>query len=280
MKAKIPHRRGGYTLLELVVSMSIILVLVSIIAAAVSRAITRAVWTETTPHMQAVLNGFAQYAVDHNGHYPPAFFPTGGTDSASGEEVRGKGRWLDETIYGTVYPDKHEELSLEDAATRDDEDNTTGVLGSSNGMHLQQTVFEVPASVRINPREKNWYNHSYCLNKELITDQIRRNQPNPEFSPRRRALFPDDSATMLIVEATEGEMNSVGIDGWSQIEEASKRYNGKFVHVGYMDGTVERVKLRDFHRNGGDDDGSFFWHGVDRQAYERYSGGGSRRINY
>jgi prepilin-type N-terminal cleavage/methylation domain-containing protein/prepilin-type processing-associated H-X9-DG protein len=281
MKAKFSDRSRGFTLLELLVVILIMAVLVSIISAVVNKAITRAIWTKTSPQMVAILTNFTQYATDHNGHYPPAYFPNGGSDTASGEEVKGSGRWLDETIFGVAYPDKATDMSMDEAATRDGDDTTSGTTGGNNGEHLRQTIFEVPASVRINERDKNMYNHSYCLNKDLITDSIQRTQPQPEFSSRRQNLYPDDAATMLIVEGSEGNMNSVGADGWSQIQTASLRYNGKFVHVGFMDGHVERVKIKDFPRSGsGSDEDSFFWHGVNMEAYRNYQNSSGGKINY
>ncbi|MEM7011144.1 MAG: hypothetical protein AAF585_06640, partial [Verrucomicrobiota bacterium] len=169
----------------------------------------------------------------------------------------------------------------DDAAESDSGDNTTGVKnGGGFGQHLIKTVFEIDASVQNDPSERNWYNHSYCVNRSLITDTIYRRQSKPEFTPRNRNLFKDDAATALIIEGTEGDRNSIGVGDMRQINEAAKRYDDKFVHVGFMDGHVERIKLRNFPTGTGSDENSFFWTGLDQEDYQAYEKNSTGSVNY
>lgn len=202
-------------------------------------------WVKTSPAMTAVLNAFHDYAAEHDGYFPPAYDPkTGGY------------RWLDTTIYLQIYPE---------AKIAPDK---------VNGTHLQKTVFECPASLQQNPKETNWYNHSWVLNRDLITEAKFRQLPFPEYSPRKRSLFGwNDSKTMLLTEAIVGDYNSVSHTDFARIKAAANwRYDGEYVHVGFMDGHVERVKLRDIPKDLTNDDDAFFWTGLgadDLKAYQQ-----------
>ena len=282
MKTTLLRKDRGFSMAELMVSVVIIAILSGIMFAALARAKTNAIYTKTAPAMTAALNGFHDYATEHNGYFPPAYFPKGGeSDGATGDNLTGQARWLDQTIFGQVYPNANAAIDDTDEQGKDAGDNTVGVEdGGAFGHHLIKTIFEVPASVVYDPNEQNWYNHSYCINRALITDQVRRKQPKPEFSPRNRNLFADDAATMLIVEGSEGDNNSIAPENYGQILDAAKRYEDKYVHAGFMDGHVERIKLDRFPKNaGGTDDASYFWRGVSMQSYSAYSRD-NPKINY
>lgn len=299
MKTPAFRRNRGFTMTEIMVVLTIIVILALVAMPAFTKMRVRAIWTKTAPQMQAVLNGFHDYATDHNGYFPPAYYPQGGeSDNSSGDDLSGEAKWLDRTIFGQVYPDKNALINMEEgafnadkrgamtgkeAASQDQGDNTSGVSGSAKGHHLRQTVFEVLASIHLNPSEQNYYNHTYCLNRKLVTDSLRAQQSKPEFSLRQRSLFPDDAATMLLVEGSEGDHNSVAPESFSQILDAAKRYDDRFVHVGFMDGHVDRVKISEFPKSHtGTDENSIFWTGVKMDAYKTFENGttGQRKVNY
>ena len=127
----------------------------------------------------------------------------------------------------------------------------------------------------------NFYDHGFCLNRSLVTDPVSRKEAKPEFTPRKRALFEDDAATMLLMEGSEGdELNSIAVDNFvEQVEHALKRYKGKFVHVAFMDGHVEKLKLREIPNSVSnvEDKDTLFWTGFGSDKYSDYerAGGGS-----
>ena len=191
---------------------------------------------KTAPAMAAILNGFHDYATEHNGYFPLAYDPETGED-----------RWLDTTIFPQIYPNAApEEVDLQ------------------QGHYLQMTVFQIRSNVITYPKEQNRYNHSVALNRDLITDKIARQSEHPEFTPRNRNLFADDAATMIIIEVAEGDHNSISHTDRAQLMPAPKRNGGKYIHAGFMDGHVERVKKSKIPITT-NDEGAWFWTGAPAQ---------------
>ncbi len=233
---------------------------------------------KTAPHMKAILFGFHDYATEHNEFFPPAYFPDAGSADQLGESSSsGEARWLDSTIFAQVYPDRSASV---DGTRSDATDNTTrSYSGEGDGAHLLQTVFLVESALHLyaSEEELNYYDMSFCLNRSLITDTSQAASKNAEFTPRKRSLFADDAATMLIIEGSEGEKNSISFNDRDQIEEGAARYDGRFVHVGFMDGHVERLKLHEIPESpteNDEDQDSFFWTGTDLLSLRAYVGGG------
>ncbi|MEM1296414.1 MAG: prepilin-type N-terminal cleavage/methylation domain-containing protein [Verrucomicrobiota bacterium] len=285
----------GFSFIEMMVAIIIITVIASLTLPVYTRLRTMATATKTAPHMKAILAGFHDYALAHNDYFPPAYFPSGaeGSSSQTGETRSGEARWLDSTIYAQVYPDKTAAIDLAASAennemsggalgnTSDTADNNTRDGSGGNGSHLKDTVFLVDAAVHLYAGETdtNYYDMTFCLNRSLITDPSQSRTTDAEFTPRKRSLFADDAATMLIIEASEGDKNSIGYGDTEQIEEGARRYKGRFVHVGFMDGHVERVRLNNIADSPqGEDEGEasddeedyYFWTGTSSEAYQAY----------
>jgi len=261
------------------ITLGVIAILVLLATGGYQAAMSQTKAMRTASNMRPVVLAFHEYAVEHNEYFPPAYFANGNQNNKMGQTVKGEGRWLASTIFAQVYPDKSSSTTGD--ASSDAEDVTTKDFDSPNGEFLQGTVFEVEASVKKYPKEKNFFNHSYCLNAELITDSEGYKSGNWRFTPRKRSIFPNDTNTMLIVEALEGDHNSVTAATIDQIEKAFDRYDGRFVHVGYMDGHVARIKKNDLPKDArGSDESSIFWTGVDLEMFRQKSGGAGNSVRY
>lgn len=244
-------RNQGMSLLELMVVIVIIVLIVSIGFPATSAVRQRAATAVTTSQMRNILNAFSTYASDNDDFYPGAK-----VDTEDGEE-----RWLGSNgpIFRALYPQGNAGPDL-----------------YTDGQHLFQTVFISEQSLKVFRDDKDLFNHSFCLNASLITDNIGRKQSEPEFSKRNRFLYPSETQTMLIIEADGADYNSVQYDASSRIDEAMERNWNKFVLVGYMDGTVGKIRKDKVPNHTDDDDSSYFWTGVDKDsfsAYEKNEGG-------
>lgn len=288
--------RHGFTLLELMVVLTITVLLASISMPAYNLAKKRAYWAKTPGQMAKVVTAFHAYAADHNSYFPPAYFPQGADSAQStlSDDVSGNSGWLNSTIYTQMYPDNSEA----NQDTKSESTNTSKTAKTTKkrnfdsdqkGEHLKDTVFEVQASVLANPKDDNLYNHSFLLNRSLATERMFKQD---EFAPRKSDLFTDLSAIMLL---TEGEastdFNSINFEnaGGKQLEQGFKRYDKQFIHVGYMDGRVERLKEKDFPKSPEEDMGKtalskdaafLFWRGVSRKEYESLTNTGTGRVNY
>tara|TARA_R110002096_G_scaffold91625_9_gene207306 strand:- start:20512 stop:21447 length:936 start_codon:yes stop_codon:yes gene_type:complete len=287
--------RRGFSFIEIMVALIIIGVIASLMLPVYTRLRNMAVATKTAPHMKAILAGFHDYAAAHNEYFPPAYFPGDASSSASqtGETRTGEARWLDSTIYAQVYPDRTAATDLGSAAdanetsggalgnTGDSSDNNTRDGSGGDGSHLKDTVFLVDAARLLYAAEddKTYYDMSFCLNRSLITDSSQAGSGDWEFTPRKRSLFVDDAATMLLIEGDEGDKNSIGFGDEEQIEEGAKRYGGRYVHVGFMDGHVERTKIAEIPIDPtGDPDkeeNCYFWTGTSIENYKAFEGGSS-----
>ena len=273
------HRRRGFSLIEMIFAIVIIATLTTLSMPVYTKLRQKAIWVKTPKHMTAIVSGFHDYATEHNEYFPPAYFPNGVEGMADELEEEGRtgtARWLDSTIFAQVYPDR--------SGSSSDADNTTKQYSGQTGAHMVDTVFLVPAAQHYhakNPRA-SFYDMSFCLNRALITDRIHAQGNNPAFSPRKRSLFVDDAATMLIVEGSEGDNNSVDSSSTSQLNDALRWYKGKFIHVGFMDGHVEKMSvagnrsaMRKIPSNplNGDESDCLFWTGVGKEAYSAYMQG-------
>lgn len=285
--------RRGFSFIEIMVALIIIGVIASLMLPIYTRLRMMAVATKTAPHMKAVLAGFHDYAAAHNEYFPPAYFAGDASDSASqtGETRTGEARWLDSTIYAQVYPDSTAAVDLGDAAdaneraggslgnTGDSGNNNTRDGSGGDGSHLKDTVFLVDAAFLMYAADDDasFYDMSFCLNRSLITDSSQANSSDWEFTPRKRSLYVDDAATMLIIEGDEGDKNSIGVGDEEQIEAGAERYGGRYVHVGFMDGHVERVKIGDIPTDPTADDEKeedcYFWTGTSIENYEAFTRG-------
>lgn len=275
--------------------LTITVLLASIAMPAYNLAKKRAYWAKTPGQMAKVISGFHAYAADHNSYFPPAYFPQG-ADSAQSildDEVSGSSGWLNSTIYTQMYPDNSaasqdtsSESSSSSKATKTKKKNFDT---DQKGEHLKDTVFEVQASVLADPKDDNLYNHSFLLNRSLATERAYKQE---EFAPRKSDLFTDLSAIMLLTEGKGGsEFNSINFEGagGQDLEQGFKRYDKQFIHVGYMDGRVERLKEKDFPKSPDEDmgqralsrDAAFvFWRGVSRREYESLTNTGTGRVKY
>ena len=275
------------------IAMTIIVLLASVAAPSYNMVKKQATWSKTPGQMSKVIEAFHTYAADHNNYYPPAYFPKGGSSSQEvlDDTLDGECGWLNSTIYAQVYPDASSSTSESQpgGAGGDATDNTSkSYKQSDTGDHLQNTVFEVKASVLANPADTNLYNHSFLLNRSLVTE---RSYEQDEFAPRKSTIFTDLSSTMLLTEGLAGDKyNSIsfGDTGGEVLEQGFKRYDKHFIHVGYMDGRVVRMKEKEFPKTpdadmgeGGRSDAAFiFWMGVGKKEYETLMRTGPGRINY
>ncbi|MEM7011524.1 MAG: prepilin-type N-terminal cleavage/methylation domain-containing protein, partial [Verrucomicrobiota bacterium] len=90
---KLTPTRGyrGFSMAELMVAIVIIVALMSVLLPALRYAQKNAVWVKSSPKITAALNGFHDYATEHNGYFPPAYFPSGGeSDTATGDNLEGQ----------------------------------------------------------------------------------------------------------------------------------------------------------------------------------------------
>ena len=179
---------------------------------------------------------------------PPAYDPETGED-----------RWLDTTIYLQIYPNAATEKV---DPVPEEVDPVPEEFDSQQGHHLQKTVFEISSSVVAYPKEQNWYNHSIALNRDLITDKIARQSEHPEFTPRNRNLFTDDAATMLIIEAAEGDLNSISHTDRAQLMPALKRNDGNYFTLVSWTVTSSDASCREIPATTTDDEGAWFWTGA------------------
>jgi len=279
-------------MIELMVVIAIIAVLAVISFPAYHAAKKRAYWAKTPRQMAKVIEAFHAYAADHNGYFPPAYFPDGADDQAQSEmddDFEGVSAWLNSTIYGQVYPD-----NLDTAAEQERKESAGETSGSGpsyeqseNGEHLQDTVFVVQASTLAHPQDDNLYNHSFLLNRSLATDRIGEQDP---FAPRNSTIYTDLSAVMLLTEGSAGDhYNSIAVEDaeGDQLEQGFERYDGKKVNVGYMDGHVVQVKKDDFRTSldFGDDENQkrashLFWKGLTAQELQTMLRTDVGRVNY
>ncbi len=259
---------AGFNLIELMFVVLIIAVLGGLGFPALSQAMKQAEWSKTRGQMKSVVSAFHTYAAENNNFMPPAYFPDGTKD----------GRWLDTTIFPYVYP--------ESAFNGTDAGGGEVGYDSRNGTHLLETVFVVSASMKAAPDDENYYNHTFLLNRSLISDPA---APNPEFMPRQLSRYTDWTAVMLLAEGPEGNNNSVSFSDLTQIEQGMNRYDGRFSHFAFLDGHVEQVRKKDLEAmqqvqpgSSGDQFAAAWhtaWFGVSPEAYPKV-GGGRLPVNY
>lgn len=283
----------GFSLLELMVTITIIVLLFSISMPAYNLVKKRAYWAKTPGQMSKVVGAFHAYSADHNGYFPPAYFPTG-ADSASGtmdDNLEGASGWLNSTIYAQMYPDASVTSSSGDTGSggADSTDGTTKSYEQSDkGLHLKDSVFEVTASALAFPEDDNLYNHSFLLNRSLATERAYNQN---EFAPRKSTIYTDLSSIMLLIEGRGGDkFNSVAFQDseGEDVQQGFDRYDGKFIHVGFMDGRVVQTKPSDFPKSpdesmGGSalpDAAFLFWRGVTRKEYDTLVRTDTGRVKY
>lgn len=276
--------RSGFSLLELMVTITIIVVLFSISMPAYNLIKKRAYWSKTPGQMSKVIGAFHAYSADHNGYFPPAYFPEG-AESAAGalaDDVEGQSGWLNSTIFTQMYADG----IVSSGSGESSGGSSSSYEQSDKGYHLKDTVFEIQASVLAFPQDDNLYNHTFLLNRSLATE---RNFKQEEFAPRRTTIFADLSSIMLLTEGLGGEQfNSISVDdaGGDALEQGFARYDNRFVHVGYMDGRVVQLKRKEFPESldaeveDNQGDPFIFWKGVTRKEFETLIRTDTGRINY
>jgi len=235
------------------VVITIIGILAAILLPATNAVRRKAATTVTISQMRSVLNGFTMYADEHDNFYPGAHTVT----------PEGDFKWLDYkgSIYRQVYPNG----------------NAGGGREWSAGAHLWQTVFINKQSVIAFPDNDNLFDHSFCMNASLITDTVGQQSSEPEYSPRNRFLYSSDVQTMLIVEADGQDYNSVQFSDTQRLEDALERNWGKFILVGYMDGSASQMRGPEIPQDPSESiDACYFWTGTDPKgwaAYQQGSGG-------
>ncbi|MBU6303242.1 MAG: type II secretion system GspH family protein [Verrucomicrobia bacterium] len=217
-------RTAAFNLLEIMIVVVIIALLISIGLPAFGAAMKRAEWSKVQSQMKSVVTSFHSYASEHDGYFPPAWFPNG----------QKAGSWLDTTIFPYVYP--------ESGYSAKDKEGKEVNYDAENGIHLQDTVFVVKPSVLAFPTEKNFYNHSFLLNRSLVAEAT---ATNPAFAPRKPTMYEDWTSVMLLTEGSKGDHNSVSVSDLPQLEQGLKRYQGLFIHFAFLDGHVEQIKAKE-----------------------------------
>ncbi len=212
---------AAFNLIEIMIVVVILALLISIGLPAFLGAIKRAEWSKVQSQLKSIVSSFHTYSSENDGYIPPAWFP-------GGEKP---GSWLDTTIFPYVYPESG-------VTSKDDEGNELK-YDPAKGNHLRDTVFVVKASVDAFPKEDNFYNHSFLLNRSLVAEAT---ATNPEFAPRKVAMYEDWTSVMLLTEGDMGDHNSISQTNLDQLKEGMKRYEDKFVHFAFLDGHVEQIK--------------------------------------
>jgi prepilin-type processing-associated H-X9-DG protein len=184
----------------------------------------RAEWSKVQSQMKTIITAFHTYSSDHDGYMPPAYYPNGSV----------KGCWLDTTIFPYVYP--------ESGYSKKDAEGNDIAYDAEKGEHLRDTVFMVKASVDANPTDDDYYNHSFLVNRSLVAEAT---ATEPAYAPRKATLFTDWSSIMLLTEGPKGDHNSIALDDLTQLDDGMKRYDGKLVHFGFLDGHVEQIHPKD-----------------------------------
>lgn len=214
-------RIAAFSLIEIMIVVVILALLVSIGLPAYLGTMKRAEWSKVQAQMKSIVSSFHTYSSEHDGYLPPAWFPDGPT----------KDSWLDTTIYPYVYP--------ESGYSKKDSEGNVQKYDSDKGIHLRDTVFVVKPSVLKFPKETNYYNHSFLLNRSLVAEATAK---NPEFSPRKVTMYEDWTSIMLLTEGNKGDHNSIAQSNLDQLKKGLERYDGKFVHFAFLDGHVEQIK--------------------------------------
>ncbi|RFC43878.1 MAG: Tfp pilus assembly protein PilE [Verrucomicrobia bacterium] len=238
-------RNAAFNLLEIMIVVVIIALLISIGLPAYTAIVKRAEWSKVQSQMKSIVTSFHSYGAEHDGYFPPAWFPAG----------KPAGSWLDTTIFPYVYP--------ESGYTGKDTDGNSIHYDAEKGTHLKDTVFVVKPSVLAFPKEEDFYNHSFLLNRSLVAEAT---ATNPDFAPRKPTMYEDWTSVMLLTEGSKGDHNSVSVSDLSQLDQGMKRYQGLFVHFAFLDGHVEQVKAADVKlmkkitKGGGGDMAMDGWH--------------------
>lgn len=263
--------RRGFTLVELLVVIVIIVILAGLGVGGYRKAINSARMTGTVNNLASLVTATHNWGTDHGGKLPSPEYPgayVGGTYPSSGStpaesnpeywDLGDSGLWLDGVIFAQVMiePGDPERMSLDEFASRSK---------ATAGQHLVGTIFESSASVDNNRGETDWYRHSFAMNANLQFDGL-----FSEVGGGTQAFLTEktlgnlsfQSNAMLFVDCDE--KNVVMAEDIELIKDAAARYAGNKVIVGYVDGHVEKVNVDDLPSGSVDSDpeASKFWRGV------------------
>jgi len=263
---------GAFTLIEVLVAVSIIAILAALSVSGYQRAFTLAEATKSVNGVKQIVNATLVWTADHGGRLPSPEYP-GGMTVPNGvdpndfwpdhwNDVPDSGLWLDGVIFAEVYKRGQEER-LEDDSGRP---TSVGYEMDMDGTHLKGTLFECVQSIKQFPEEKNWHWHSYAMNKNIQYDRIYDTaaSDDPWLTEKTLSNIPFASNAMLYVECME--KNVVEFQDLDLIlETAEGRWDGKKVIVGYLGGNVERIRPSAIPTESpeNDRDSSRFWRGVD-----------------
>ncbi len=251
-----PGKRGdssknAFTLLELMIVIVIIAALSALLFPALNGIISSARATTATYALRDMVNGIVNWSVDHGNRIPSPQYTQYDPALESEFSPTGTGLWCDGVLFKNLYPGMNPASPAPSRATA--------------GGHLIGTVFESIASVNTYPDQMDWYRHSYGMNKNLVYDEINKNQPDPWLSEKSMANITFLSSAMIFMDSPISNVIDASSMPFETLKLAAERYRGKFLLVTFMDGHIERMSPA-MVPNGdpmSDRDASRFWRGVD-----------------
>lgn len=252
----LPTGRGrGFTLLELLIVIVIIITLGALITPGMMGLINSARATKATYALRDMVNATINWSVDHGNRIPSPMYPGGHLGELPENAITtGTGLWCDGVIFAHLYPNTDPTSPPPSRAT--------------SGGHFIGTVFESIASVKAHPDKLDWYRHSYGMNSNLVYDELNKNSSDPWLTEKSLANIHFLSSAMIYIDSPNNIVDYAMAKAASTDEKSILdfgRYRGKYVLAAFLDGHVEKltpvsIPMGDINT---DRDASRFWRGVD-----------------
>lgn len=249
------NRRNAFTLMELLIVITILAILVGLLFPAVNAAIASARATVASLNLRDITNATLAWSMDHGNKIPSAQYPGGHQGELPPNAIPSgtRGLWCDGTIFKILYPDV-------------DPSNPPPSRAEEGG-HLVETSFENKASIKVNPDVYDWYQHSYAMNTNLVYDELNKDSPDPWLTEKSLANMNYLTGAMIFIDCKDNlidQNKAMGEGEESLLSEAALRYRKKYVLAAFLDGHVEkippsRIPMGDINT---DEDASRFWRGV------------------
>ncbi len=237
--------RAGFTLVELLVTISIIALLLAILLPALAAARDRARSMMCRSHLRQIAMAFEIYGEEHQGVWPRPYRAAGGGVSQDSSWHRDE---IFPVIYPTARPRPHWRATFDESIFR-----------CPNWAH---SAVSLPAGP-FTPGDEEYDRRSYGMNGMLPDAKDQAHVPHPWWRYKDRHQVKRPARTLLLADSLTPWLAVVHVDSVPVLRLAARRHAGQ-VHVVMADLSLRPMSPDDMPLTPDTEALRVFWQGMDQ----------------